>query len=76
MVLFSMPFFQLQTQGHMVFNFTSYGYEEAVTELVDQFLLMAVPTPPANANKFKKRQGAKATKKLERLESIGDILLP
>ena len=57
-----------------VFDFSSYGYEEAITELVDQFLLLAVRTPPANANKFKKRQGAKATKKLERLESIGEIL--
>ena len=32
---------------------------------------MAVRTPPANANQYKKRQGAKATKKLEQLESVG-----
>ena len=36
----------------------------------------AARTPPANTNKFKKRQGAEATKKLEQLESVGHELNP
>lgn len=36
----------------------------------------AVRTPPANANKYKKQLGAKASKNLEKLESIGFELNP
>ena len=36
----------------------------------------AARTPPANTNNFKKRQGAKAIKKLEQLESVGHELNP
>ena len=56
-----------------VFDFSGYGYQDAVTQVVDNYLV-AVRTPPAPGNKFKKRQGAKATKKLERLESVCETL--
>ena len=36
--------------------------------------MLAVRTPPANAIKRKKRQGTKATKKLEQLASVGHEL--
>ena len=38
--------------------------------------ISAVRTPPANANKYKKRLGAKASKNLEKLESVGFELNP
>ena len=37
---------------------------------------LAVRTPPANKNKYQRRSGAKATKKLEQLESLGHELHP
>lgn len=57
-----------------MYDFKSYGYEQAVTELIDTYLLAVVRTPPEHNNKYKKRQGATATKKLERLESVGETL--
>ena len=55
---------------------TAYGddYSDAATKMIDS--VYAARTPPASANKFKKRQGAKATKKLEQLESVGHELNP
>ena len=44
--------------------------------LVLWMLFFAVRTPPANKNKFQKKSGAKATKKLEQLESVGHELNP
>ena len=38
-------------------------------------LVYVARTPPVSTNKFKKRQGAKATKKLEQLESVGHEFL-
>ena len=54
------------------YDFQGYGYAKVATDLVD--VVLAVCTPPANANKFKQRQGAKATKKLEQLGSVGHEL--
>ena len=56
------------------YDFTGYGYNAQVTRVVDFF--RAVRTPPANNNKYQKRSGAKATKKLEQLESVGHELNP
>ena len=56
------------------YDFTGYGYNAQVTRVVD--LILAVRTPPANKNKYQKRSGAKATKKLEQLESVGHELNP
>ena len=55
---------------------TAYGddYSDAAIKMIDS--VYAARTPPASANKFKKRQGAKATKKLEQLESVGHELNP
>ena len=55
------------------FSFELYGSDPLCTQVVDAYLY-AVRTPPSNGNKWKKRQGAKATKKLERLESVGHEL--
>ena len=38
--------------------------------------IFAVRTPPADKNKYQKRSGAKATKKLEQLESVGHEVNP
>ena len=48
------------------YEFAEYGYNKAATDMVDY--LLAVQTSPANENKFKKRQGAKATNKFEQLQ--------
>ena len=53
-------------------DFTQYRYSKSATDMVDSML--AVQTSPASADKFKNQQGAKATKKLEQLESIGHEL--
>jgi hypothetical protein len=55
-------------------DFTGYGYDARATRVVD--CILAVCTPPANNNKYQKRSGAKATKKLEQLESVGHELNP
>ena len=39
-------------------------------------LVFAARTPPANSNKYKKRLGAKSSKNLEKLESLGHELNP
>ena len=54
------------------YDMSGYGYEKAATMVVDYIL--AVRTPPAHANKFQKRNGSKATKKLEQLQSVGHEL--
>ena len=54
------------------YDFGTYGYERIATQIVDYVL--GVRTPPENKIKYKKRQGAKATKKLEQLESVGHEL--
>ena len=51
------------------YDFTGYGYDAQATRVVD--FILVVRTPPANTNKYQKRSGAKATKKLEQLESVG-----
>ena len=56
------------------YDFTGYGYNAQATRVVD--FILAVRTPPANNNKYQKRSGAKATKKLEQLESVGHELNP
>ena len=38
------------------YNFSGYGYNKVATDVVG--VILAVGTPLANANKFKKRQGA------------------
>ena len=40
------------------------------------YFILAVRTFPANKNKYQKRSGAEATKKLEQLESVGHELNP
>ena len=55
-----------------VYKSSGSGYDKVATDVVD--FILAVRTPLASANKFKKRQGAKAIKKLEQLESVGHEL--
>ena len=57
-----------------VYDNNSCDYNDATHEIVDT--VFATRTPPANTNEFKKRQGAKATKKLEQLESVGHEFNP
>ena len=60
--------FAYDTRYLDAYDFEGYGYAKVATAIVD--VVLAVRSPPANANKFKKRQGAKATKKLKQLESV------
>ena len=57
-----------------VYNFDDGAYDDAAAKIID--LVYVARTPPVGTNKFKKRQGAKATKKLEQLESVGHELNP
>ena len=56
------------------YDVIGYGGDAQATRVVD--LMLAVRTPAANKNKYQKRSGAKATKKLEQLESVGHELDP
>ena len=56
------------------YNHDDSGYNDVAEHIVD--FVFAALTPPANANKFKKRQGAKASKTLDQLESVGHELNP
>ena len=51
-----------------------YGYNARATKVVG--FILAIRSPPANMNKYQKRSGAKATKKLEQRESVGHELNP
>ena len=65
----------IETRSYLtVYNYNSDDYSDAANKIID--LVYAARTPPASANKFKKRQGAKATKKLKQLESVGHELNP
>ena len=55
-------------------DFAGYGCDAQATRVVD--FVLAVRTPPVNNNKYQKSSGAKATKKLEQLESVGHELNP
>ena len=57
-----------------VYDHNSCDYNDAAHGTINT--VFATRTPPASNNKFKKRQGAKATKKLEQLESVGHELNP
>ena len=57
-----------------VYNYDDGAYDDAAAKVI--YLVYVARTPPVSTNKFKKRQGAKATKKLERLESVGHELTP
>ena len=64
-----------QTNDYLsVYDHNTCDYNDAAHEIVDS--VFATRTPPASNNKCKKRQGAKATKKLEQLESVGHELNP
>ena len=54
------------------YGFIGYGYDLSATRIVDWIL--GVRAPPANKNKYQTRSGAKATKKLDQLESVGHEL--
>ena len=56
------------------YDLTGYGYDPQATRVVD--VILAVRTPPAKKNEYQKRSGAKATKKLEQLESVRHELNP
>ena len=51
-----------------VYDHNSCDYNDAAHGIIST--VFAARKPPASNNKFKKRQGAKATKKLEQLESV------
>ena len=55
------------------YEVAEYEAGRVATDMADS--IWAVQTPPANANKFKQRQGAKATMKLEQLDSVGHELI-
>ena len=59
----------------MSMTFSGCGYKCAATEVANA-ILYAAHTPPTVANKYKKRQGAKANKIMEHLESVGHELNP
>ena len=82
---------QVNSHAHTLSSVTTYStksqcatcdrlYEncDCLFDLIDQHMdkIFATRTPPANANKFKKRLGAKASKNLEKLESVGVELNP
>ena len=58
----------------LFYDTNSSEYNDAAYELIDT--LFATRTPPASTNNCQKRKGAKATKKLEQLETIGHELNP
>ena len=49
-----------------VYGLNGCDYNDAARSVVDY--VYATRTPPVSTNKFKKRQGAKATKRLEQLK--------
>ena len=56
-----------------VYDYNSSQHADAVYDIIGT--VSATRTPPAT-NKFQKRNGAKARKKLEQLESVGHELNP
>ena len=74
----SVRYFRHDTLTHadgylIVYDHNSSQHTNAVHEIIDT--VFATRTPPAT-NIFQKRKGAKATKKLEQLESVGHDLNP
>ena len=54
-------------------QYAHYGDCDKLFDMMDMYMdiVYATRTPPANSNKYKKRLGAKASKNLEKLESVG-----
>ena len=75
----SVCYFRRDTSTHSddylsVYDTNSCEYNDAAHVIIDT--LFATRTPPASTNICLKRKGAKATKNLEQLESVGHALNP